>query len=169
MRQKAVFLDRDGVINDDTGHYYIYRPEDFKLNEGIIEGLKQLKDHGFLLVVVTNQGGVAKGEYSESDLQNVHDKLQSILLHEGVSLEGIYYCPHHDSVGPCSCRKPKPGMILQAMNELDIDPNLSFLIGDSDRDIQAGKQAGLKQSFLISTNSNIGPVVQQIIHHQTQQ
>ncbi len=162
MPNKAVFLDRDGVINNDEGHYYIYRPEDFILNKGIIEGLKMLKDSGFMLIIVSNQGGVAKGIYTEEDVKRVHEKMQDDLAGYTLKLDAVYFCPHHESVSDCECRKPKPGMILKAIQEYSIDPKSSYLIGDSQRDIEAGNRAGLKQSFLIEKNSSIVPECKQI-------
>ncbi len=165
MKQKAVFIDRDGVINDDTGHYYIYKPEDFRLNNGITDGLKLLSEAGFKLIIVSNQGGVAKGIYTEDDIHKVHNKLSSELKKQSVKIDAIYYCPHHDSISDCECRKPKPGMILNAIKEFNINPLESYLIGDSERDIIAGENAELKRCFLIEKNSNIVPICKTIINH----
>ncbi len=167
MKQKAVFLDRDGVINDDTGHYYIYKPEDFRLNEGVVEGLKLLLDACFMLIIVSNQGGVAKGIYTEDDVSRVHERLTDELKKHSLKIDAIYYCPHHESVSECNCRKPKPGMILDAIKEFDIEPQKSYLIGDSERDITAGEKAGLKECFLIEKNSSIIPVCKSIIKNST--
>lgn len=166
MNHKAVFLDRDGVINDDTGHYYIYKPEDFKINAGIMDGLKLLTQHGFKLVVVTNQGGVAKGIYTEADVNKVHDHFKKELEKHHITLDAIYYCPHHTEVMACDCRKPKPGMILKALSDWSIDASRSYLIGDSVRDIEAGENAGLKQCFKIEKNSSILNICQQIIEKE---
>ena len=163
MNNKAVFIDRDGVINNDEGHYYIYKVKDFKLNNGIIEGLKMIQEVGFKLFVITNQGGVAKGEYTEDDVERVHGHFLQMMFDNDIRITDIYYCPHHDAVEECDCRKPKPGMILQAIDEHQIDKENSFLIGDSERDILAGEAAGLKQCFLIKTNSSILPVCESII------
>ncbi len=165
MRRKAVFLDRDGVINNDTGHYYIYKPENFRLNDGVIEGLRMLSNAGYLLIIVSNQGGVAKGIYSREDVKKVHDKLGIELKEHSLIIDAIYYCPHHESVSSCDCRKPKPGMLLNAIREFNINPEDSFLIGDSERDIIAGERAGLKECFLIEKNSSIVPVCKQIVNH----
>ena len=165
MKIRAVFLDRDGVINNDSGHYYVYKPEDFILNDGIIEGLKLLSNEGLKLIIVSNQGGVAKGVYTEKDIHKVHEKLLSELKKHSVEIDAIYYCPHHNSVSDCECRKPKPGMILNAVKEFGINPLESYLIGDSTRDIIAGKNAGLKKCFLIEKNSSIVPVCKKIISH----
>ncbi len=163
MNQKAVFIDRDGVINNDEGHYYISKVKDFKLNNGIIEGLKLLQDAGYKLFVITNQGGVAKGEYTEDDVEIVHGHFLQLMFDNDIRITDIYYCPHHDSVASCDCRKPQPGMILQAIEEHQIDKSQSYLIGDSARDIEAGHAAGLKECFKIDKNSSIVPVCQTII------
>jgi D-glycero-D-manno-heptose 1,7-bisphosphate phosphatase len=153
--KKAVFIDRDGVINSDEGHYYIYKVEDFKINPGIFEGLKRLQDAGFLLVVITNQGGVAKGIYTEADIDMVHTYLKAQLKQNSIDLTDIFYCPHHDAVAPCDCRKPSPKMILDACQKHHIDPKQSYMIGDSGRDMEAGNAAGLKACFKIKANSSI--------------
>ncbi len=152
---KAVFIDRDGVVNSDEGHYYIYKPEDFVFNPEIENSLLILREAGFKLVLVTNQGGVAKGEYSNNEVEKLHEYMQFHLKGMGAEFDAIYYCPHHDSISECDCRKPKPGMILKAIEDLNIDPTKSYLIGDSDRDIEAGKAAGLKLCFKVNKNSSI--------------
>lgn len=160
--KKAVFLDRDGVINSDEGHYYIYRKEDFVINPGVFEGLRMLVDAGFCLVVITNQGGVAKGIYTVDEVDAVHNYLKTQLAERGISLTDIFYCPHHESVAPCDCRKPSPKMILDACKKHGIDPELSYLIGDSGRDIEAGQAAGLKQCYKVAPNSSIVDVCRSI-------
>jgi len=157
---KAVFLDRDGVINDGT-QYYTFRPQDFKLNPGVANGLKMLQKAGFLLIVVTNQGGVAKGIYTEKDVEDTHAYMQSLLSNAGISIDAIFYCPHHSDITECNCRKPKPGMILEAIKQFCISPKLSFLIGDSNRDIEAAKAAGVA-GIKIEKNENIVPYCQKI-------
>ena len=118
---KAVFLDRDGTINSDEGHYYIYKPEDFVFNPGVIEGLKRLQKAGYLLIVITNQGGIAKGIYTREDMFKVHEKMCAELEKHGVTLTKIYYCPHHESIKTCVCRKPSPYMVNLAIEEFHID------------------------------------------------
>lgn len=157
---KAVFLDRDGVINDGT-LYYTYRPADFTLNPGVTEGLRLLQDAGYKLIVVTNQGGIAKGEYSDADVAATHAYMLQLLADAGIYIDGVYYCPHHSDVAPCSCRKPAPGLILSAIAEHGIDPATSILIGDSRRDIEAAEAAGVA-GIKISKNENILPYCQQI-------
>ena len=160
---KAVFIDRDGVVNSDAGHYYVHKPEDFVFNPDIKMALLQLKKAGFKIVLVTNQGGVAKGKYSMEDVQHLHNFMQTKLKKVGAAFDGIYVCPHHHSVAECDCRKPKPGMILNAIHDFKISPTQSFLIGDSDRDIEAGRAAGLQACFKVNKNSSILKTVEHII------
>ncbi|WP_251621505.1 D-glycero-alpha-D-manno-heptose-1,7-bisphosphate 7-phosphatase [Odoribacter lunatus] len=165
--RKAVFLDRDGTLNSDEGHYYIYKPEDFVFNPGVIEGLKRLQKAGFLLFVVTNQGGIAKGIYTHEDVKRVHDYMCSILANHGVSIDKIYYCPHHESVESCICRKPSPYMINQAIEEFGIDKNQAWMIGDGKRDVEAAEAAGIK-AILIQKNQNLIPAIEQILDSNRQ-
>ncbi|MCT4603748.1 MAG: HAD family hydrolase [Marinifilum sp.] len=160
--QKAIFLDRDGVINSDVGHYYIYRVEDFVINEGIIPSLKKFSEAGYKLFVVTNQGGIAKGIYSENDVNKVHEHLLSILEKENIYIEKIYFCPHHDSVTACECRKPSPYFIKKAIKDYNLDSNKSYMIGDSLRDKQSAEAAGIK-GIKVNANENIGPYCDQIL------
>ena len=151
---KAIFLDRDGVINSDVGHYYIYKVEDFIINKGIINSLKQFQEAGYKLFIISNQGGVAKGIYSCDDVDKVHAHLEAKLKENQIFLQEIYYCPHHDSVASCECRKPSPYMINQAIEKYDIDINKSYMIGDSKRDIEAAEAAGVK-GIKIEANEDI--------------
>lgn len=160
--QKAIFFDRDGVINSDVGHYYIFRIEDFIINEGIIPSLIKLSENGYKLFIVTNQGGIAKGIYTESDVNKVHKYLINSLAKYNITIEEIYFCPHHESISPCECRKPKPYFINKAIKDYDIDPEQSYLIGDSLRDIQAAEAAGIK-GIKIEPNENILKYCTQII------
>lgn len=161
---KAIFLDRDGTLNVDYG--YVYEIDRFKFIEGSIEALKQLKDMGYLLVVVTNQSGIARGYFSEREFLQLTEWMDWSLADRGVDLDGIYYCPHHpdgqgDYKQDCDCRKPKAGMLLQAIRELKIDPARSLMVGDKLEDLQAGKSAGLKCSVLVKTGKALTePAVQ---------
>ncbi|SDC29209.1 D-glycero-alpha-D-manno-heptose-1,7-bisphosphate 7-phosphatase [Williamwhitmania taraxaci] len=152
--QKAIFLDRDGVLNSDEGHYYVYRVDDLILNPGVIEALSALQEKGYLLIVVSNQGGVGRGEYTRQQVNAFHGKLEQILASARVKLTEIYYCPHHESTSKCLCRKPQPLMIEKAVARYNIDIKASFLIGDSPRDIEAAKAAGVK-GILVKTNGNL--------------
>ena len=153
-RRPAAFLDRDGIINHDTG--YVWKPEKYKWMEGSIHAIKRLNDLGYYVFVVTNQAGVARGLYREDDIRSLHSYINEFLQESGAHIDAFYWCPHHPDFGDdiyrqhCNCRKPKPGMLLQAMSEWPVDLNRSFMIGDKDTDIQAGKAAGvpLRHLFL---------------------
>jgi D-glycero-D-manno-heptose 1,7-bisphosphate phosphatase len=150
---KAIFLDRDGVINTELGDY-ITRPEDFTLNPGVGEALRRWAEAGYLLIVITNQGGIGKGLYNENTLAAIHEKLQQALAIDDVALTAIYHCPHHPSTGYCLCRKPDSLMIEKALARFHIDPKQSFFIGDKDRDIEAGLKAGVK-GIRIESNASL--------------
>lgn len=144
--KKIAFLDRDGVINVDHG--YVSKIEDFLWCDGVFDGLSCLRELGFELVIITNQSGIARGYYSEQDFENLTSWMLGELENQGISVLKVYHCPH-DQKAQCECRKPKPGMILRATSELEIDLKSSVLIGDKDSDIAAGKTAGLSKCFLL--------------------
>ena len=138
--QKALFLDRDGVINEDAG--YVYRREDFVFKEGIFAALREFAQAGYALVVVTNQSGIGRGYYTLEQFSELCGFMLSEFEKKGVKIEKIYFFPHAPET-LCSCRKPKPGMLLKAANELNIDLARSIMIGDKDSDVQAGQSAGV--------------------------
>ncbi|WP_294154223.1 HAD family hydrolase [uncultured Selenomonas sp.] len=149
MRQrKAVFFDRDGTLNVDV--HYLHRPEDFEWLPGAREAIKYVNDAGFLAIVITNQSGVARGYFPESDVLRVYDWMNEDLESLGAHLDALYYCPHHphgsvpEYTKDCTCRKPKPGLVLQAIEEHHIDPAASVLIGDGDRDVECAERAGVR-------------------------
>lgn len=131
-------------------------------NPGVIDGIRRLNEAGYLIIVVTNQGGVAKGEYSIEDVEALHAYMCAELEKHGARIDKIYYCPHHDSVAPCPCRKPSPYMIEQAIREYGIDKSASLLIGDGSRDIEAAEAAGIR-GIKIKKNSDITPVINSIL------
>lgn len=138
---KCVFLDRDGVLNEDRTDY-VYRVEDFIIPQGVTEGLQKLKEAGYMLIVVTNQAGIAKGLYTRDDVMRCHAYLQEQCGHV---IDDIYYCPHHPDYDSRSLlRKPDSLMIEKAIAKYDIDPQRSWLFGDALRDMQAGKRAGVR-------------------------
>lgn len=149
----AVFLDRDGVLNEDRG--YVHRWEDFSFLPGAIDALRRLQQQGYLLVVITNQSAVARGLCSEADVLALHERMRAFLREQGIELTGIYYCPHHpqgsvsDYAIACSCRKPEPGMILRAAQEHGIDLSRSLLVGDKLSDLEAGRAAGIPSLYLV--------------------
>lgn len=145
MREKALFLDRDGVICKALPRgEYLVRWDEFELIDGIIELLEAAKKKGYKLLVIANQAQIAKGLMEIETLHEVHKKMRNLL--RGL-LDEIYFCPHKEGDG-CECRKPKPGLAHRAIEEFDIDPAQSFFIGDSDKDIQAGKAIGAKTVFV---------------------
>lgn len=162
--QKAVFLDRDGVINDGT-NYYTYTIDSFIFNPGIFEGLATLQQHGYILIVITNQSGVAKGVYTEADVETVHTHMVQELQTRGITIHKVYYCPHHPDVSACKCRKPGTLLFEQAIAAYDIDVPKSYMIGDSKRDIEAAHKMGI-QGILISKNESIVPYCNTIIAHE---
>jgi len=159
--KKVVFLDRDGVINDPQDNYYVHRIEDFVINTGIMEGLQILSDKGYEFVIISNQGGISKGEFSVDDVDILHDHLIAEFESNGIMLSAIYYCPHHDTIEKCLCRKPEPLMLEKAMSQLDIDPEISYFIGDKESDIEAGKRADVN-TILINKNQDIRQILNQI-------
>lgn len=159
---KAVFIDRDGVINSDEGLYYIYKTSDFKLNESIVENIVSLNKSGFLVIVISNQGGIGKGLYTKKDTDILHQILIDKVNKAGGKISEIYYCPHHEESGKCLCRKPNSLMIEKAIARFEIDKEGSFLIGDGQRDIEAAVKAGIK-GILVPKNSNISSYCQTII------
>ena len=155
---KAVFLDRDGVITDNSEHYYLTRPEDLVLNPGVIETLKELRERGYLLIMITNQGGIATGDNTVENVKAVHRHLLELLGREGISLEEIYYCPHHQEVEACLCRKPYPLMLEKGLARFRVDAGRSYFIGDSERDVEAGKAAGV-QTVRVESNGDLRKVL----------
>ena len=165
MGVKAIFLDRDGVINDGT-LYYTYRQEDFKFNRGIFTGLRMLRDAGFIFVVITNQAGVAKGLYTDKDVENLHRYMCDELKKRGIEIAAVYYCPHYPEIsGPCACRKPGTKMIDDAVEKFNIDRASSFLIGDGERDIECASRAGIT-GIKINKNESIVPYCKKILQNQ---
>jgi D-glycero-D-manno-heptose 1,7-bisphosphate phosphatase len=151
---KAIFLDRDGVINRKGSSYYIYREEEFLFNKGVIESLKYFISKDFLLIVITNQGGIAKGNFTVAHLEKLHNFMINQLKTYKIELTDIYYCPHHPDVVICRCRKPGTLLFEQAIKKHKIDPKVSFMIGDSSSDIKAAEKMGIK-GILIPTNGNM--------------
>lgn len=155
LREKAVFLDRDGVINEDTG--YVDSPDLVKLMPGAAGAVAALRRAGFLIVVITNQSGIGRGYYGEDEFAAVNGRIRQLLRDEGGDIDAVYHCPHRPDEG-CSCRKPEPGMLLQAMDDLGIDPGRSFFVGDSLGDMAAGRVAGIGRCFLVSDHRHAGEV-----------
>lgn len=148
-KKPALFLDRDGVINIEKN--YLHKQEDFEFIDGIFELCRYYQDKGYLLVVVTNQSGIARGYYTQMDFAKLTFWMMDAFARQGIEISQVYHCPHHPDIsGECECRKPKPGMLLQAAGELNISLEDSVLVGDSERDIEAAHSAGLRESYLFS-------------------
>lgn len=169
-RQKAIFLDRDGTINKYVG--FLRNIDDFELIEGVSEAIKLINQSGYLAIVVTNQPVIARGEVTWDELHEIHRKMETLLGNDGAYIDGIYICPHHPDKGfegerpeykfDCDCRKPKPGLLWQAAKEFNIDLSLSIMIGDDQRDIEAGVNAGCKKSVLIDNERNILDIIREL-------
>ena len=155
-KQKAIFLDRDGTINKYVG--FLRDTDEFELIDGVAEAIKRINASGYLVIVVTNQPVIARGELSWEELDEIHNKMETLLGIGGAYLDGIYFCPHHPHKGyegevaelkiDCDCRKPKSGMLIQAAEDFNIDLSNSWMVGDSENDIKAGKAAGCKTALI---------------------
>ncbi|MBN3039003.1 MAG: D-glycero-beta-D-manno-heptose 1,7-bisphosphate 7-phosphatase [Candidatus Omnitrophica bacterium] len=155
MSEKIIFLDRDGVINYDGARgEYISSHEDFKFLPGSLQALKRLTDAGYKIIIISNQAGVAKGLYSKEDLDKITAKMTKGTQEIGAKIYSVNYCMHQDE-DMCDCRKPKPGLIERAAKGLDVDFGNTFFIGDSRRDILAGKAVGLKTVFVMTGNTKL--------------
>jgi D-glycero-D-manno-heptose 1,7-bisphosphate phosphatase len=150
----AILLDRDGVINREVN--YLGRPQDLELIPGVVDAIASLNARSIPVLVVTNQAGVGRGYYTETDVDLVHDALQNLLALGGAKIDRFYYCPHHPTAGigkylkSCTCRKPEPGMLLQAAADYDLDLTQCYLVGDKTSDMISGWNAGCK-TILVQT------------------
>ena len=160
-RQKAVFLDRDGTLNKYVG--FLRDINELELIDGVTDAVKEINASGYLAVVVTNQPVIARGEVTVPELNEIHNKLETLLGNEGAYIDGLYYCPHHPDKGfegeipelkfECGCRKPKPGMLIKASEDLNIDLGSSWMIGDGKNDVEAGRNAGCKTIYIGTDDS----------------
>ena len=163
-KQKAIFLDRDGTINKYVG--FLRNIDEFELIDGIAAAIRKINEGGYLAIVVTNQPVIARGEVSFEELEEIHNKMETLLGKEGAYLDAIYYCPHHPHKGyeaerpelkiDCDCRKPKSGMLLKAAEDFNIDLSQSWMIGDGENDVKAGINAGCKTVLLSDNDENYG-------------
>lgn len=155
----AAFIDRDGVINAERHH--VFRIADFEILPGVVQGLRQLAAHGYALVVVTNQAGIAKGKYGPADFDLLTAHMCALFARDGVQFAGVYHCPHHPQgsvpayARDCTCRKPAPGMLLQAAAELGLDLQCSVLVGDKPSDTAAGRAAGVRRTVLVESGHTL--------------
>lgn len=154
LSRPAVFIDRDGTISEEVG--YVNHPSRYKVFPFAAEALRRINDAGWLAILVTNQAGVARGYFSEDLIHVIHDLLQAELARGRARLDGIYYCPHHPTVGDapyrqaCDCRKPRPGLITRAAAEHNIDLTRSWMIGDRYSDIELARNANLRAAFVLT-------------------
>lgn len=163
-KQKAVFIDRDGTLNRYVG--FLRNIEEFELLPGVERAVRKINESGYLAIVVTNQPVIARGEVTFGELQEIHNKMETLLGYEGAYLDGVYYCPHHPDSGyegeipelkfECECRKPKPGMLVQAAKDFNIDLSKSWMVGDSENDVLAGKTAGTKTVLIAKDDAKYG-------------
>jgi D-glycero-D-manno-heptose 1,7-bisphosphate phosphatase len=149
--KKALFIDRDGVINVDKVH--VYRIDQIEFTDGIFDLCRKYYESGYLIVIITNQAGIAKGLYTGNDFGILMSWVVKEFENHGIKIEKVYHCPHHpEYTGPCSCRKPEPGMILKAIKELDLQIEECVLIGDKESDIEAGRRSGIPESSMLLIN-----------------
>lgn len=154
MGRRAIIMDRDGTLCEEVG--YVNHVDRVRLLPRSAEAVKRANDAGFQTVVVTNQAGIARGYFEESLVDEVHDRVRELLAQEGARLDGIYYCPHHPDVGAppyrkvCECRKPQPGMLRRARDEMGIDLPSSYMVGDSIKDLEAGHRAGTTNVLVLT-------------------
>lgn len=151
----AIFLDRDGTINVD--YNYVHTIDKFHFIDGVIEALAELKQMGFLLVITTNQSGIARNIFTQEQFDSLTEWMDWSLMDKGVELDGVYYCPHDPINSECECRKPNPGMIKMAAKDLNIDIANSYMVGDRLSDLLSGKNAGVKKTVLVKTGDVITP------------
>lgn len=152
--KKALFLDRDGVINKEKN--YLYKIDEFEFIDGVFKACRYFQDMDYLLIIITNQAGIARGIYSEKDFQILTNWMLSEFKKRGITISRVYFCPHHPEFSrKCDCRKPSPKMLLDAQKKFNIDLSKSILVGDKNSDIEAGKNANIKNNYLITTGHAI--------------
>lgn len=159
MSNKCVFFDRDGVINYEKG--YVHKIDDFEFMPDVFDCMRRFQDSGFSIVIITNQAGIGRGYYTEKQFEYLCEWMKAQLSKSSIFIDGIYFCPHHPTHGvgvyntECNCRKPKPGMVLQAQKELCLNLSESILIGDKVSDVLAGKNAGVGRNYLVETGHSL--------------
>ena len=175
VKQKAIFLDRDGTINRING--FITKPEQFELIPGVAEAIKQINHSNYLVIVITNQPVIARGDCSFEELQIIHNKMETDLGQSGAFIDGLYFCPHHTDKGfigewpeykcECDCRKPKAGLLIKAAQDFNIDLSKSIMIGDAESDMIAGAAAGCKECIRVSETYTLKHVIDNLFNTQT--
>lgn len=154
MKRKSIFLDRDGVIVDNSEYYYIWKKEQLTFAEGVIENLKTLNSRGFQLFIVSNQGGIARGIYTKREMEDFHRELISIFQDHQIEIAEVLFCPHHPEIEKCLCRKPSGLMIEKMIAKYSLFKSDCVMIGDSESDMEAAEQAGIR-GVRIPSNQNM--------------
>ena len=162
MSIKTFFLDRDGVINKEK--HYLYKISDFVFIDGVFDSCKYIQNLGFEIIIITNQSGINRGFYTEDDYLNLTRWMLDKFNKNNISILDVLYCPHGPNSG-CFCRKPKPGMLLDAKEKYNIDMNNSWLIGDKENDIKAAKNAGIKNTILVKSGHIVSEYDSIALHH----
>jgi len=158
---KALFLDRDGIVNIEKN--YVHQIKDFEFIPEVFDLIKLFQKHEFLIFIITNQAGIARGYYSEAQYQTLTQWMLEQFALKNILISKVYHCPHHPQDG-CECRKPRPGMLLQAQKEFNLDLKKSYLIGDKDSDIEAGVNAGIAHNLLVGENQTYQNLAQLLKH-----
>lgn len=163
--KKAIFLDRDGVLVKNSDHYYIWKQDQFSFVEGVFRNLQMLTLKGFQLFIVSNQGGISRGLYSKNDILKLHEELIRTFQKNNIEISEIVYCPHHPEIEKCMCRKPDSLMIDKLIAKYNIDKEGSYMIGDSESDMETAQKAGI-HGILISPNQNMYPYISFLLNEQ---
>jgi D-glycero-D-manno-heptose 1,7-bisphosphate phosphatase len=151
---KAIFLDRDGVLIDNQHHYYIWKSDQLKFIDGVFDNLKILQQNGYQLFIISNQGGISRGLYTKEDILKLHEEMISTFFNNNITITDILFCPHHSENEKCFCRKPESLMIDKLIAKYNLSPNESIMIGDSESDMEAAAMAGI-QGIRITPNQNM--------------
>lgn len=159
--QKAIFLDRDGVINHDPGTY-TSKVDDFRFLDGIFDALRKLNNEGYALVVITNQGGISRGIYSVADFMEIDTFMHQRLKAEGITVLGTLFCPHHSDIENCLCRKPKSLLVERAIARFQLSASESAMVGDKQRDVECAENAGVA-GLMVPTNSTLGDYLPKLL------
>jgi D-glycero-D-manno-heptose 1,7-bisphosphate phosphatase len=159
---KAIFLDRDGVLIDNQKHYYIWKPEQITYIDGVFENLQMLQQKGFQLFIVSNQGGISRGLYTKEDIMKLHEELIQTFRINQITISDISFCPHHSENEKCLCRKPESLMIDKLIAKYNLNPQESFMIGDSESDMKAAAMAGIS-GIRIVANQNMLPFISKLL------
>ena len=158
MNKKAIFFDRDGVLINNSDHYYVWKQDQLMFVDGVFMNLQRLSQQGFHLFIVSNQGGISRGIYSKDNIQKLHLEIIQIFRNNHIEIEEIVFCPHHPEIEKCMCRKPESLMIDKLIAKYDLNKEGSYLIGDSESDMEAALKAGI-QGILITANQNMFPYI----------